>query len=456
MKQLLYILTAITVLHTAACRKYVEIPAENIRALKYTRDYQALLNNSYLQLERSYFYPLYASDEVYAADGSTWQNNLNINIANSYCWLPKIWSETQEDADWANLYKSMYIVNTVTDEVMSSTEGTEAEKKKIYAEAQVHRAFLYYTLVTIYAQQYDAATAATDPGVPLLLSPDLFASLKRAPVAKVYEQILKDLQEALPELPELPQVNTAPSKAAVYAMMARVYLQMRAFADAGRYADSALHLQNSLIDLNDHVAGGYPTKTNDPEIIFSKAIHSFVASLPLHQETIDLFDSTADLRFSLFTRLGTEVAGANFENRGYYKNRLVNQGIYTGPGVPEMMLIKAEADARAGNTGSAMAILNTLRTKRYTPAGYYDLTAASPQEALIHVINERRRELMGTGMRWFDQRRLQKDTGYDFVKTVSRQFKGTTYTLEPGSPRYVFAIADKYIQLNPEIEQNPR
>ena len=134
----------------------------------------------------------------------------------------------------------------------------------------------------------------------------------------------------------------------------------------------------------------------------------------------------------------------------------MNQGIYTGPGVPEMMLIKAESEARAGNAGNAVTMLNTLRKKRYTPAGYYDLTATTPQEALINVINERRKELMGTGMRWFDQRRLQKDTDYNFVKTVSRPFKGTTYTLEPGSPRYVFAIADKYLRLNPEIEQNPR
>lgn len=456
MKQLLYILSVITVISTTACRKYVEIPAENVRVLKYTRDYQALLNNSFSQLEKSYFYPLFASDEVWTADGAVWQNGLNINAANSYCWLPKIWGEQQEDQDWVDLYKSMYIANTVTTEVMESTEGTDAEKKKIYAEALVHRAFLYYTLVNIYAKQYDAATAATDPGVPVLLSTDLFASLQRASVATVYDQIMKDLQEALPELPDLPGVNTAPSKAAVYAMMARVHLHKREFADAGRLADSALKLKSSLIDLNAYVSATYPTKTNDAEIIFSKAIHSFVPGLPLHPETLNLFDSTVDLRFSLFTRFGTQIPASNFVNRGYYKHRLVNQGIYTGPGVPEMMLIKAESEARAGNTGNAITILNTLRKKRYTTAGYTDLVATTPQEALVMVINERRRELMGTGMRWFDQRRLQKDTDYNFVKTVSRPFKGDTYTLEPGSPRYVFAIADKYIKLNPEIEQNPR
>jgi hypothetical protein len=95
-----------------------------------------------------------------------------------------------------------------------------------------------------------------------------------------------------------------------------------------------------------------------------------------------------------------------------------------------------------------------LRRKRLLTSGYTDLTAADKDQALQLVITERRKELMGTGARWFDQRRLQKDNG--FISTVSRPFKGVTYTLAPGSNEYTFAIADKYILLNPEIEQNPR
>jgi hypothetical protein len=310
--------------------------------------------------------------------------------------------------------------------------------------------------VNVYARQYDVATASTDPGVPLVLVNNFSTSLKRASVAEVYDRIIADLQEALPNLAGTPDVVTNPSKAAAYAILSKVYLNQRGFIKAGLYADSVLALKNTLLDLNVYAAAptSYPTKVNDPENIFSKILATTPNTLPLGNDLINLFDPVNDLRYTLFTKAGADIPAANFTNRGYYKHRLVNQGVYVGPKVPEIMLIKAECEARAGNFGSAVGILNTLRKKRYATTGYTDLTAATAQEALQLVITERRKELMGTGNRWYDQRRLQKDNG--FVTAVSRAFKGTTYTLPAGSNEYVFAIADKYIFLNPEIEQNPR
>ncbi|HEY1200805.1 MAG TPA: RagB/SusD family nutrient uptake outer membrane protein [Niastella sp.] len=452
MKQLLYTICALAVLGTTSCRKYVEIAPEGVRELKYTKDYQALLNNSLQQMDKAYIYPIFTADDVWAADGSAWQNNLTVYYAGFYSWLPQIWTDQQEDQDWADNYKTIYITNTVVNEVMSSTGGTDADKIKAYSEALVHRAFAYFTLVNLYGKQYDAATADTDPGVPMVLQTNFYSSLKRVSVAQVYNRVITDLQEALPNLAPTPDVNTAPSKAAVYAMLAKVYQNQRDFPKAGSYADSALQLKNGLVDLNAY-GSTYPTKVNDPENILSKTA-SIPMSLPLSPDLMNLFDPVNDLRYTLFTKPGADIPASNFTNRGYYKHRLVNQGIYVGPNVPEMMLIKAESEARAGNTAAAVTILNNLRKKRLTTTGYTDLTAADAQTALQLVITERRKELMGTGARWFDQRRLQKDNG--FITTVSRPFKGVTYTLAPGSNEYTFAIADKYILLNPEIEQNPR
>ena len=456
MKQLLYTLSALAVLATTACRKYVEISPVNVRQLKYTKDYQGLLYNSFGLMEKTYLYPLYASDEVWTADGTVWQTNLNINAGYAFCWLPKIWTETQEDQDWASQYTIIYNTNIVVNEVMGSEGGTDADKLKAYSEALVHRAYAYYTLVNSYAKQYDSTTAATDPGVPVVLQTNFTSSLKRVSIEGVFNQIISDLQTALPNLAGTPDVVTNPSKAAAYAILARVYLNKRAFTAAGLYADSALQLKNTLLDLNAYAAAPttYPTKVNDPENIFSKTVISAPTTLPFSNDLMNLFDPVNDLRYTLFTLPGASIPASNFTNRGYYKHRLVNQGIYVGPKVPEMMLIKAESEARAGNTASAVSILNALRKKRLVTTGYTDLTATDAQQALQLVITERRKELMGTGARWFDQRRLQKDNG--FITIVSRPFKGVTYTLAPGSNEYTFAIADKYILLNPEIEQNPR
>jgi hypothetical protein len=250
---------------------------------------------------------------------------------------------------------------------------------------------------------------------------------------------------------------TNPSQAAVFAILAKVYLNKREFGDAKRFADSTLKLKSSLLDLNPYITSttGYPLKVNDPEIILSKVTDQTAQSLPLSNELLNLFD-TKDLRYQVYTQPGAQILGSNFTNRGYMKNRIVSQGGYVGPSVPETILIKAECEARGNDAAAAIATLNTLRKKRFTPADYTDLPVTDAADALKQVINERRRELMGRGARWFDQRRLQQDPGGNFVSAVTRTFKGITYTLPLGSNLYVYPIGDKYIQFNPEIEQNPR
>ena len=71
---------------------------------------------------------------------------------------------------------------------------------------------------------------------------------------------------------------------------------------------------------------------------------------------------------------------------------------------------------------------------------------------LGNVLQERRRELTCHGLRWMDQRRLANDPDFP-TQTVTRVFKGTTYTLEPGAVRYTFPMGEKYLEENPEIGQ---
>jgi hypothetical protein len=451
-KYFLYLSLTLCLL-SAGCRKYVEIDQEQQRVLKLTSDYQALLYNT-TTMDKSYNYPVYSSEDV-GADTATWQNNLSTTNGSVYTWSAKIVASTDEDNDWYNMYSQMYICNTIISNVMNSEGGTDAEKRKALASALVHRAYNYYTLVNIYGKQYDSTTASTDLGVPMRLDDAVTGSLVRVPVQTVYNQILSDLNAALPDLPSLPDYNTNASKAAAFAILSRTYLNMRKFTEAERFADSTLSLQYALINLNTYLTSftGYPQKQVNPELIFSK-IATGVVNLPVSPAQLALFtgDDSTDLRYKLYTKKGSD-AGYAYLPRVYYKQRIVGQGIYTGPTVPEIMLIKAECEARAGNASTAISILNTLRKQRFTAATYKDLTATTADKALQTVLLERKKELMGTGLHWFDQRRLAKD---GFTPTITRIFKGTTYTLESGSNRYLFAIGDKYILLNPEIEQNPR
>lgn len=438
---------------TGACRKYVEIAPVNTRVLEKTADYQSLMYNT-TTFDRSYYAPAFAGDDM-GTDDIRWQNGQNLTAGNMYTWSDKIYAATDEDADWNNLYQQLYICNTIVSDVMTSKGGTEQQKQGVLSAALVHRAFIYFTLVNLYGKQYDAATAASDPGVPLVLEPRFFTDLTRGSVQKVYDQIKADLNRALPGLPDLPDFNSNPSKAAAYGIMARVCLHTREFAEAERNANLALALKNTLIDLRTYANSvvGFPTRNLNPEEIFLKKLSQVPLSFPMSADAISMF-STTDLRYQLFTVDGISLYSPTFNNRAFTRNLVGNEGSFTGPNVPEMMLIKAECEARAGNAGVAVDILNNLRTKRFRTADYVALTATDANDALRKVIDERKREFLGRGFRWFDQRRLSKDAG--FVSTVTRSYRGVTYTLEPGSNRYVFPIGDKYILLNPEIIQNPR
>lgn len=452
MTRSIYFLAVVLLL--AGCRKYVEIDQIGKRTLKYTKDYRALLDNTSL-LEGSFSLAIYSGDDTRFLDSSK-QVAMTDIYSNAYTWQAQYWSDTQGDVDWEKLYNVIYNSNVALDGIMDSENGTAEEKQQLRAEALVHRAYAYWCLVNLYGKQYDDATATTDMGVPLLLSPDLFVNLSRASVAAVYDRILSDLNEALPALPNLPDYNTRPSKAAVYSILARTYLGMRDFVNARTNAEQALALQSAILDLRNYATSttNFPYRTADPEVIFSKTAVGSYTGIQLDTALLSLL-GTKDLRYTLFVKPGGSFS-PSFTGYGYWRYRYTREGtvIFQGPRVPEMMLIKAECAARSGDAATAIDQLNLIRQKRFLAADYTALSAGTAAEALALVVNERKREFFGTGLRWFDQKRLNRDAA--FAATVTRKFKGVDYTLEPNSNRYIFPIGTKYILLNTELAQSPR
>jgi hypothetical protein len=456
-KIITFSLATIFVASLVSCRKFVEIDLVGKRELKYTQDYQSLLNNS-TSVEKSYYWPVLASDDIYGSD-EAYLNTLLLTDANAYSWKSDLVGDNNEDPDWADQYKQIYLFNQVATEIMDSQGGTEAQKRNILAQAKVHRALNYFNLVNSYAKQYDASTANTDLGVPLLTSPDLYAKLDRKSVETVYKQIIEDLSSAIADLPEQANFNILASRPAAQAILARVYLQMRDYGKALQYAELVLagpHYQ--LIDLKQYKAApnSYPNILDDTEEIFIKSLRNSFPTLSLNPDLLALFEP-GDLRATLFTVDGSVFTWTPFQGKAYNKHRIIsaNAKVTNGPTLPEMMLIKAEALARDnGRFAEAVAVLNSLRSKRFDDNAYTPLQTTDQQTILKLVINERRKELMGKGLRWFDQKRLAAEPG--FVNTQTRTYKGESFSLAPNSNRYVFPIASKYIVLNPEIIQNPR
>ncbi|MEJ5146443.1 RagB/SusD family nutrient uptake outer membrane protein [Sphingobacterium sp. MYb388] len=448
---ILYSLVISGVLITSSCRKYVEVDQNDRRTLKTTDDYRYLVNNKG-NFESSFVLPLVTSDNIAPSVAQSASIAWGDIYQRAYLWNDYFYFDNQQDVAWNNLYKHIYIANEILTGVMDSQNGSEIQKRSIAAEARVHRAFSYFSLANQYAPIYDPTKATSQQGVPLLLTPDLFQSLNRVPLSRVYEQIIEDLTVAIADLPNFPSFNYHPSKIAAYALISRVYLTMRNFEESGRYADLALALNPTVYNLEEFNTATYPRLVDDKEVLLSKTSAGFVRG-PLNPELISLYNAD-DLRFKMFIgREENTVKGYVYIkpqfNGTYYYNA------YVGLNSPEIYLNRAEVYARQNNAAKTVEMLNILRKKRFSTTKYIALTVTDVQADLLqYVMDERRREFVGTDLRWYDMRRLTLDA--DYYKPVTRTLNGQTYTLQANSPRFVYPINQEVLTLNPEIGQNPR
>ncbi len=450
-----------------SCQKYVDIKTQGQLVPGDIGNYRLLLNNTSAYETGPQIGDI-SSDDVQLVDGSTQQlalvNDSYRYWRNSYTWQPDLFplGANQTDNNWNAMYNTITYSNVIVNEVPSSTGGSEADKAALVAEAKVHRADAYLMLMNTYAKPYNAATATTDLGVPMVLVQTTVQPLNRPSVQAVYDQIINDLKQAVPGLPNTQLFNTLPSKASAYAELARCYLYMNNYGAANAYADSALALRSTLIDLGTITAinsNSYPIRRSDPEVLLSKVANGGISAftpyaLRLSDELLGIL-GTRDQRYALFTTDASTIS-INYTAAGgrfFFKDRAIGESRNIGPSVPEMMLIKAEYYARNNDVANVMLWVNNLRRKRFKAADYVALTAASATDALKIVIDERRREFFCRMLRWWDMRRLKNEA--QFQRTYTRSFGGVAYTLTPNSDRYVFSIPAYQIQLNPEIQQNP-
>jgi len=446
---------AVITITVLSCRKYVEeVPVQGQRVLVYTTDYRLLINNKNDSEVGSGNSAILSCDDIDLKDSVLQQYfSADMTDVTMYTWGKPFYVDKMDDYDWNAMYKGIYTYNTVIAGVLDSKGGSFDERNAIYAEALIQRSFTYFTLVNSYAKQYDATTAATDPGVPLLLEAKLFVNLERATVAVVYAQILKDLQLAIPLIP-VTQVNSVkPNRAAAYALLAKAHLAMRNFSAAQQAAEESLALTSTLYDYKTFVGASklpFPRLVDNREILLRKISRTSYSALQLSDDLLNLLGSK-DLRYTLFTKNGSTF-WQNFSGIGYWAGNGTD-GSNVGLSVSETWLIRAECLARSGKRDEAVKMLNDLRKNRFLAADYKDLSATGDQQALEMVINERRREFFGTGLRWFDQKRLNKDPF--FAKPFTRIYNGASYTLQPNSNAYVFPLSSLIVNQNPELIQNP-
>lgn len=467
-------------------------------------DMELILAGAYRNDEVSSFV-LFASDDVKPNVELFKGLNSLYSIQNIHAsmWEWDVASKNYKDYFWMYRYQNIFRSNMVLN-ILPEADASEAEKQRLKSQACFKRAYNNFLLVNLYALPFSSANLQ-EAGIPLKKSTSFDEPVERATIEESYQFIEEDLIEALKLDVALtdaigfnsPNRVTTP---AVYAFAARFYLAIHDYKNAQLYAGKALaeYGVDKIKDLNNF---GYSWNSPEPHSItingtevnyelnypasyqnwdpnfwtenyFNATVEADFAGAATwrfpSQELMDTYDldgsKATDLRWKyFFVEHYSYSVGSTYDYPAYMFDPWAT---YSGPNVPEMLLIKAECHARLGQWQDGLATVNMLRVKRIDPTGNVNLNASSQDEAIRKILEERRREMPIT-MRWYDIRRYNNNdyVGDDVV--VSKTFYPfsdlnilgnepvKTYTLEKNDRRYAAPIPNsEIISSNGVIKQN--
>ncbi|GAB3636820.1 RagB/SusD family nutrient uptake outer membrane protein [Hymenobacter arcticus] len=381
---------------------------------------------------------------------------------------------------WTQAYAAITQCNLVLANLDVVTDP--GQKSQYEGEVSFIRGAMYFELVRLYAQQYQAGGANAQPGVPINLVPvttteQADTKLARSTVQEVYAQVIKDLQNAIAKLPA--QNISRASKYSAEAMLARVYLQQGNYAAARTAANDVI--ANSGATLVGSVAAVFANR-NSAESLFeiqqndqnnagtsNDGLATYFAGYSPNGDQTVLY-GRGDVRvLPAFSNLygdsdvrGTDSLSAITTKKLIYLSdgnnrsgrlRTLKWRTY-GQNIPvirlaEMYLIRAEGDARAGNFATATRDVNLVRAR----SGASALTTASVND----ILRERQLELAFEGFRIHD---LRRTNGIVIAAVPARPATADT----PATPfvpavlasdqRFILPIPQREINNNSLLTQN--
>lgn len=441
--KLKYRLILLSAIMWMGCKKFLdEKPNGKLVVPNTVASMQSLLDNHNLLNQKEVDVPITTCDD-FQMSTSNWLS-LNQYVRNLHVWAPKDAFEPNNGSAWASLYGRIYRANIVLDDIdnVNDRVSNSHEYENVKGQALFLRARSYFDLLQFWSKPYDAQTAVADLGVPLRLDANFNTPSVRGTVAQGYQRILLDFRQAAQLLPNYPIHPIRPSKPAVYAFLARTYLVMQQVDSALYYTNLALQLKNNLMDYNG--GEGVVNATNNafvrfnPEVIFDTYL-PYPAALQRGDIDPELYAAYHgnDLRRTMYHRTATAVGifRGSYSGYGY---------LFNGVATDELYLMQAECLARMGDAEEAINTLNVLLVKRFKTGTYLPYVAANAKEALVIVLQERRKEMVFRGWRWMDVRRLNK-IGANI--TMRRNLDGRAYLLTPNSDAYALPIPEDIISI---------
>ena len=412
---------------------------------------------------------------------------------------------------WTDMYNQIFTANAVAKTINVDTEESQAQY--FLAQALGIRAFDYFILAQLYQYTYEGNLDA--PCVPLLLDTNADEvganGAKRATVSAVYEQIMTDLNNAV-DLLSKTKVERADKRylnlSVALGLRARVEMVMQNWEAAAADAQKAIDCSGATplsveeasvpgfnkLDAKNWMWGIYVDETD-------RVVTTGICNWPSHMGSlcngyasvggwrkinVDLYNriNSTDARKGWWLDPNGKSANLTSAEQKYITSIVkapaysqVKFGAYKGEigtstnacdiplmRVEEMYYILAEAQAMAGNPAQGLATLKNFTTSYRDPG--YNQTASSAEAVQEAVWMQRRIELWGEGLSYYDLMRLRKgidrrgsgvEAAYQYVikdtKEAERQAITTVLSGKGGSQgtdlaRLIFRIP------NAEIESN--
>jgi len=413
-----------------------------------------------------------------------------LNISGNQITAANTWSQnvntTSDEVQnfWSQAYITINNCNLFIDGMAAS--GTAVVGATIggqyVAEAKFLRAVSYYSLLQMYARPFNE-NGGSSPGVPLRLTGvssygDL--SMARSTVSQVYEQILKDLNEAETAIPASyangVTNTTRAHRNTVIAYKTRVYLTM------GRYSDVITEGNKIVSPAAPFTASGGTATGGVAHALQANIVNVF-------RTPYTTTESILSMPFSATEGPGTQSALAYyfFQNgsvQGQAEFYLSPTGViadptwkstdarrtgflftngariflskYNSPNpypdfapvirYAEVLLNLAEARARVnGVDAQAIALLNAVRTRSDASTVFTAANYASGTALVNGILQERNIEFLGEGLR-----------NIDLMRTLQPiPAKGTVVTAVPVTDaRYIWPISGNELLYNSLMTNN--
>lgn len=380
---------------------------------------------------------------------------------------------TNSENTWGGVrnggHNVIFSANTALEQMDNLADGDFKDNLK--GELLALRALGHFDIAKVFAKT-PSVGSDSDMGIIYKEDTAINTDPARASLGEVYSKIIADLEQAKGLIDDdngLGRLN----KFAVYGLLSRVYLYMGDWANARDNAKFVMDnspysvtSRTNFMDLWDNIyrgsspftiivdnSDGISIGTNYSQTGPTGTKSEYVADYGFFNMYADN-DVRKDVYFETSAFEGTE-----YNHIAKYKQRPgspVNVADVPVIRMDEITLNLAEALVNLSDNGNALTALDALRSQRYSGFSSGGETGTALKDA---ILMERRLELAYEGHRFFDIKRqgtgFTRSSNGDLSDGSGTPPPASSMGLTAGDHRFEFPYAQRSININPNLVQNP-